>query len=188
MAGKCRLPCPEHRMGEAGDPQERVRTCLRCLPLEGGIGVWRENRNIALNIIFRCHLYTRIFADRARLVASAHRCSARTARRHGDSKLRVNVALAALSGEEQGVVLDPHIAVALSSVSNELRLATQARKQLKTDYEAAAALCRNVGMSCKQLREARVVYCYSKGLTADDLALLVTLGSVLPAARGADPP
>ena len=92
---------------------------------------------------------------------TAHRCSARTARRHGDSKLRVNVALAALSGEEQGVVLDPHIAVALSSVSNELRLATQARKQLKTDYEAAAALCRNVGMSCKQLREARVVYWYS---------------------------
>ena len=73
----------------------------------------------------------------------------------------MNVALAALSGEEQGVVLDPHIAVALSSVSNELRLATQARKQLKTDYEAAAALCRNVGMSCKQLREARVVYWYS---------------------------
>ena len=143
MAGKCRLPCPEHRMGEAGYPQARVWTCLRCLPLEGGIGVWRENRNIALNIIFRCHLYTRIFADRARLVASAHRCSARTARRHGDSKLRVNVALAALSGEEQGVVLDPHIAVALSSVSNELRLAMQARKQLKTDHEAAAALCRN---------------------------------------------
>ena len=57
------------------------------------------------------------------------------------------MALAALSGEEQGVVLDPHIAVALSSVSNELRLATQARKQLKTDYEAAAALCRKVGMS-----------------------------------------
>ena len=22
LAGKCRLPCPEHRMGEAGDPQE----------------------------------------------------------------------------------------------------------------------------------------------------------------------
>ena len=40
----------------------------------------------------------------------------------------MNVALAALSGEEQGVVLDPHIAVAFSSVSNELRLATQARK------------------------------------------------------------
>ena len=60
MAGKCRLPCPEHRMGEAGDPQERVRTCLRCLPLEGGIGVWRENRNIALNIIFRGALYTGI--------------------------------------------------------------------------------------------------------------------------------
>ena len=99
----------------------------------------------------------------------------------------MNVALAALSGEEQGVVLDPRVAVALSSVSNELRLATQARKRLKTDYEAAAA-CRKVGMCCKQLREARMVYWHSKGLTADDLALLVTLGSVLPAARGADPP
>ena len=43
-------------------------------------------------------------------------------------------------------------------------------------------------MSCKQLREARVVYWYSKGLTADDLAVLGTLGSVLPVAGEADPP
>jgi hypothetical protein len=35
--------------------------------------------------------------------------------------------------------------------------------------------------SCKELREAKEVHCVNKGLTADDLALLGTLGSVLPA-------
>ena len=34
---------------------------------------------------------------------------------------------------------------------------------------------------CKALREAKEVNCHNKGLTADELALLGTLGSVLPA-------
>ena len=100
------------------------------------------------------------------------------------------MALSALSGDEQGIlfvqlcnVLDPGIAVALSSVSNELRTATRVPlQQLKTDHEAAAALCRKLGhRNCKALREAKVVYWHNKGLTADELKLLGTLGSVLPA-------
>ena len=35
--------------------------------------------------------------------------------------------------------------------------------------------------SCKELREAKTVDFYRKGLSADDLATLGTLGSVLPA-------
>ena len=43
-------------------------------------------------------------------------------------------------------------------------------------------MCLKVGMrSCKELREAKEVYWGGKGLTAADLALLGTLGSVLPA-------
>jgi hypothetical protein len=100
------------------------------------------------------------------------------------------MALAALSGDEQGIVfvqlcnvLDPRLAVALSSINNELRTATQeGRQQLRADHEAAAALCLKVGLrSCMALREAKEVYWYNKGLTADELALLGTLGSVLPA-------
>ena len=100
------------------------------------------------------------------------------------------MALSKLSGDEQGIVfvqlcnvLDPGVAVALSSVSNELRTATQPLlPQLRADHEAATALCRKVGLrSCKALREAKRVYCYNKGLTAADLGLLGTLGSVLPA-------
>ena len=103
----------------------------------------------------------------------------------------VAMALSALSGDEQGIlfvqlcnVLDPGVAVALSSVSNELRTATQAPLQeLKTGHEAAAALCYKLGMSCKQLREAKAVYCSHSGLTGDELKLLGTLGSVLPALK-----
>jgi len=105
-------------------------------------------------------------------------------------RARVAMALSELSGDEQGVlfvqlcnVLDPGIAVALSSVNNELRTATQVPlQQLKTDHKAAAALCRKLGhWNCKELREAKVVNWISKGLTADKLKLLGTLGSVLPA-------
>ena len=80
-------------------------------------------------------------------------------------------------------VLDPGIAVALSSVSNELRTATRVLlQQLKTDHEAAAALCRKLGRrNCKGLREAMVLDWHNKGLTVDELKLLGTLGSVLPA-------
>ena len=107
------------------------------------------------------------------------------------------MALSALSGDEQGIlfvqlcnVLDPGIAVALSSVNNELRAATRLPlQQLKTDHEAATALCLKLGhRSCKALREAEQVFWYLKGLTTDELALLGTLGSVLPVAREADPP
>ena len=80
-------------------------------------------------------------------------------------------------------VLDPGIALAFGSVSNGLRTATQAlQRNLKTDHEAAAALCLKVGLrSCKELREATRVVWHSKGLTAADLGLLGRLGSVLPA-------
>jgi hypothetical protein len=100
------------------------------------------------------------------------------------------MALAALSGDAQCIifsrlcnVLDTRIAVAFSSTSSELRAVTQAqRQQLRTDYEAAAALCRRMGMqSCKELRVAKMVNCYRKGLSVDDLATLGTLSSVLPA-------
>jgi len=100
------------------------------------------------------------------------------------------MALSALSGDEQGIlfvqlcdVLDPGIAVALSSVSNELRTATRVPlQQLMTDHEAAAALCRKLGhRNCKALREAKRVYWHGRGLTADELKLLGTLASVLPA-------
>ena len=106
-------------------------------------------------------------------------------------RARVAMALSKLSGDEQGVifvqlcnVLDPGIAVALSSVSNELRTATRVLlQQLKTDHEAAAALCRKLGCrNCKGLREAMVLDLrHNKGLTVDELKLLGTLGSVLPA-------
>jgi hypothetical protein len=101
------------------------------------------------------------------------------------------MALSKLSGDELAIlffqlcnVLDPGIAVALASVSNELRTATLAPlQQLKTGHEAAAALCRKLGYrNCKALREAKAVFCCNKkGLTADELKLLGTLGSVLPA-------
>jgi hypothetical protein len=95
-------------------------------------------------------------------------------------------------GDEQGIlfvqlcnVLDPGIAVALASVSNELRVATRGPlQQLKTGHEAAAALCRKLGhRNCKALREAKMIDWCHKGLTAEELKLLGTLGSVLPALK-----
>ena len=100
------------------------------------------------------------------------------------------MALSKLSGDEQCVIfsqlcnpLDTRIAVAFGSTSRELRAVTQApRQQLRADHEAAAALCRKMGRgSCKSLRKATIVRCWSKGLSADDLATLGTLCSVLPA-------
>eukprot|EP00964_Phaeocystis_antarctica_P130480 scaffold94342_cov87-Phaeocystis_antarctica.AAC.1 len=100
------------------------------------------------------------------------------------------MALAALSGDEQRIlftqlcnVLEPRTAVYLSSTCSELWTATQALlPQLRADHEAATALCLKVGLrSCKELREAKNVECYNTGLSAADLALLGTLGSVLPA-------
>ena len=100
------------------------------------------------------------------------------------------MALAALSGDEQLVIfsrlcnpLDPRVAVAFSSTNSELWALTQApRQQLQADHEAATALGRKAGKrSCKELREAKKVRWYRKGLSSDDVALLGTLGSVLPA-------
>ena len=101
------------------------------------------------------------------------------------------MALSKLSGDEQCIIfsklcnrLDPGIAVAFSSASNELRALTQAQlQQLRADHEAAGALCRKLGLrSCKELREAKTLSrMYPGGLNAADLALLGTLGSMLPA-------
>jgi hypothetical protein len=77
----------------------------------------------------------------------------------------------------------------LNSINNELRTATEALlPQLRADHEAAAALCLKLGLrSCKELREAKMVFCVStqrphRGITADDLALLGTLHAGLGAA------
>ena len=100
------------------------------------------------------------------------------------------MALAALSGDEKRIifsqlcnVLEPRIAVAFGSASSELQELTQApRQQLKADHEAAAALGRKARKwSCKELREAKETIWERNGLSADDLALLGTLGSVLSA-------
>ena len=100
------------------------------------------------------------------------------------------MALSKLSGDEQGIlfcqlcnVLDPRIAVALSSVSHELREPTLALlPQLRADHEVAAALCHKMGIrSCKELREAKEIVVDDKNLSAINLATLGTLGSVLPA-------
>ena len=79
-------------------------------------------------------------------------------------------------------VLDPGIAVALGSINSELRALTEAeRQQLKAGHEAAAALVRKLGkQSCKELREAKEVFC-SAAFTEAELSLLGTLGSALPA-------
>ena len=111
------------------------------------------------------------------------------------------MALSKLSGDEAGIVfiqlcnvLEPRLAVYLSSTSHGLREPTlELLQQLKADHEAAAALCRKVGLrgypagmykttrSCKALREAKVIRWEYKYLTPANLALLGTLGSVLPA-------
>ena len=103
---------------------------------------------------------------------------------------RVAMALSKLSGDEQGIILgqlrntlEPRLAMYFSSASKELRalLTPAVRQQLRTDHEAATALCLKVGMqSCKELREATAVEWRHKGLSAADLAALATLGSVLP--------
>ena len=100
---------------------------------------------------------------------------------------RAAMALSKLSDDEQRIlftqlrnVLEPRRAVYLSSVSNALREPTLALlQQLKADHEVAAALRRKMGMSCKELREAKKVS--DKGLSVADLATLGSLGSVLPA-------
>ena len=106
------------------------------------------------------------------------------------------MALSKLSGDEQRIifsqlsrnVLDARVAVAFSSASSELRELTQVECQpLKAGYQAAAALGRKAGVrSCKELREAKAVDWCDTGLSSDDLALLGTLGSLLPALEQLD--
>ena len=100
--------------------------------------------------------------------------------------------LALLSGDEVRIIfsqlcnaLEPRVAVYLSSVSSFLRAATQAlRQQLRTDHEAATALCPYMGIwNCKELREAREVVWAVKGLffPVTKLTTFGTLAAVLPA-------
>jgi len=93
------------------------------------------------------------------------------------------MALAALSGDAQRIVFSQLCNVLDPGVANSrLWASTQAlRQQLRADYEAAAALCRKMGMrSCKELRGAKNVECTNKGLSATNLTFL---GSVLPALK-----
>ena len=103
------------------------------------------------------------------------------------------MALSKLSGDEQGIILgqlrntlEPRLAMYFSSASKELRalLTPAVRQQLRTDYEAATALCLKMGLqSCKELREATKIEWEGKGLSAADLAPLAKLGSMLPALK-----
>jgi len=106
------------------------------------------------------------------------------------------MALSTLSGDEQGIILgqlrnalEPRLVMYFSSASKELRalLPPAVQQQLRTDYEAATALCVKMGMrDCRELREARQVKWRDKGLSAADLATLAKLGSVLPALKELD--
>jgi hypothetical protein len=144
--------------------------------------------NILKVLLTRCHIPC-LETPHTHLELRAHLVSPAFFTLRAPRRARVAMALSALSGDEQGIlfvqlcnVLDPGIAVALSSVSSELRAATRVPlQQLKTGHKAAAALCRKLRMSCKALREAKAVAWSYKGLTADELKLLGTLGSVLPA-------
>ena len=101
------------------------------------------------------------------------------------------MALSRLSGDVQGIILgqlcnplEPRLAMYFSSTSSELRvlLTPAVRQQLRADHEAAAALCRKMGMrSCKELREATSVDWANKGFSTADFATLGTLGSLLSA-------
>ena len=100
------------------------------------------------------------------------------------------MALSKLSADEHGIILgqlcnalEPRLAVYLSSASSGLRLLLTPTllQQLRTDHEAAAALCRKMGTSCEEMREELIVKWTNKGLCAADLTTLGTLGSVLPA-------
>ena len=99
------------------------------------------------------------------------------------------MALLALSDDALGVIfeglrntLDPRVLVVSSSTCKGLRALTQPLVQrLRADYEEATALCLKLGKrSCKELREAKDVYSFSR-LTEAELSLLGTLGSALPA-------
>ena len=106
-------------------------------------------------------------------------------------RARAAMALSKLSADVHGIILgqlcnalEPRLAVYFSSASSELRvlLTPALRQQLRADHEAAAALCRKVGMqSCKELREAKQICWTYRALRDYHLATLGKLCSVLPA-------
>ena len=91
--------------------------------------------------------------------------------------------------------VDPRDAVAFGSASSWLREQEQTQalmQQLRADHETVTALCHKTqssfssrnhktGRTCKELREAKVIYWTDRGLSTADLAVLGTLGAVLPA-------
>ena len=108
----------------------------------------------------------------------------------------------ALSEDVVGIVfsqlcnpVDPRDAVAFGSASPWLREQEQTQalmQQLRADHETVTALCHKTqscgkwggkpwGRTCKELREAKVIYWTDRGLSTADLAVLGTLGAVLPA-------
>ena len=110
------------------------------------------------------------------------------ATRSASRKARVSEAVAtgplgALSHDELGVIVDgladplqPVVAVALSSTCLGLRTPLQAALEvLKGRHERAVALCRKVGTSCVEMRDAEMLDWIYKVLTADDVATLGTL-------------
>ena len=92
-----------------------------------------------------------------------------TRRAAAERALAAAMAFSKLSGDEQGIILgqlrntlEPRLVMYFSSASKELRalLTPAVRQQLRTDYEAATALCLKVGMrDCKELRKATSVSC-----------------------------
>ena len=88
------------------------------------------------------------------------------------------MALSTLGGDVQGIILgqlrnslEPHHAMYYSSANKELRvlLTPAVRQQLRTDYEAATALCVKVDMrGCKALREATEIKWMNQDLSAAD--------------------
>ena len=80
------------------------------------------------------------------------------------ARVHIKEALSTLNDDEQGILLgllrntlEPRRAMYYSSANKELRalLTPALRQQLRTDHEAATALCLKMGLqSCKELREA----------------------------------
>eukprot|EP00964_Phaeocystis_antarctica_P148437 scaffold115282_cov63-Phaeocystis_antarctica.AAC.3 len=100
------------------------------------------------------------------------------------------MALSKLSADEHGIILsqllnplEPRLVVYFSSASSGLRLllTPALQQQLRADHEVAAALCLKVGLrSCKELRKAKNICWENKRFSAEELATLGSLGSVLP--------
>ena len=179
----------------SGDEQWIILTKL-CDPLDPGIAVALSSINKDLRTAMQRNHQLQLGNQRLVTIAQPSQLMNPCLSSKSFCTNRRAMALSKLSGDEQCIILtklcnplDTGIAVALSSINTELRAATRAPlQQLQADHEAAAALCRKlendrgVLRNCKALREAKRVYCYN-GLTVDELKLLGTLGSVLPALK-----